>query len=71
MKITNLIIPILGLSQINNVNNQVNTIQIEKEINMPYEILARDNYLATENLIQVPMENSGSLTTPINHGDGC
>lgn len=55
MKITKLIIPLLGLSQINNANNQANAIQIEKEINMPYEILARDdwdNYLAAESAIQ-------------------
>jgi len=44
MKITKLIIPLLGLTTINN-NNQANAIQIEKELslNMPYEILARDN----------------------------
>jgi hypothetical protein len=46
MKITKLIIPLLGLTSINNVaNNQANTIQLEKELNLnvPYEVVVRDN----------------------------
>ena len=85
MKITKLIIPLLGLTTINN-NNQANAIQIEKELslNMPYEILARDNwdnYLATENLMENKViqlntqnffpESGGSLIMPIEHRDGC
>lgn len=58
MQITKLIIPLLGLTTINNnANSQANSMQVEKELslNMPYEILVesnQDNYLATENLIQ-------------------
>ena len=84
MKINKLVITILGLSQINNVKNRASAIQIEKEVNMPYEILARDNWdnsLMAENLVQnevsqltnqnIFVENSESLTTPTNYGEGC
>jgi len=77
MKVTKLIIPILGLSQINNVNNQASAIQLEKEASMPYEILEKDswdNYLintnADENLIQNEIEVRG-IVTHSGCEDGC
>lgn len=84
MKIIKLIIPLLGLTSINNNANK-ELLQIEKEIKpVSYEILAEsdwDNYLAVESLMKNEViqlntqnflaESSGSLIMPISHGDGC
>lgn len=45
MKISKLILPVMALTTLNNPNNsQVKAIQIEKEVNIPYEVLVRDNW---------------------------
>ena len=76
MKITKLIVPIMALTTLNNTNNNqaATAIRLEKEINMPYEVLARDNwdnYLINDNTAENQLNNQNVLMTPIVHADGC
>lgn len=81
MKIAKLIIPFLGLSQINNANKQ-ELLQIEKLPEISYEVSMKDNwdnyyYLTSDNFAkmqdkatQLNVKNSDDLAEPVD-GVGC
>jgi hypothetical protein len=87
MKISKLIIPLLGLTSVNNNTNRQELLKLEKLPEISYEVSAKDNwdnYLVVDgnfNEMQneitqlsarnIPMENGGSSITPINYNPGC
>lgn len=84
MKVSKLIIPLLGISSINNANNQ-ELLRLEKLPQISHEISVKDNldnyhYLTNGSFVEfveiqsqnIPLENNGIVKVlPIEYSGGC